>query len=162
MWFEIGEIRGNNNCVWESSICFGEFAVRCTLRSGPTTFAVRVCPNRLRHFAMSRLWDECLWEIFLHHLIYLVCNSSLTWRLVFTFCGLGQFKIWDSRFILEFWDIILKIMWNCSRLRRDCMQFTLKHPIWFWHISVVKNLVKLNFNILTKNWFIFKLNHFKK
>ena len=64
------------------------------------------CTRGLRHFAMSRLWDECLWEVFLHHLIYLVCNNSLTWRAVFTFCGLGQFKILDSRFILEFWDSI--------------------------------------------------------
>ena len=76
---------------------------------------------------MSCLWDECLWELILHHLIYWVCNAPLTWSTMFWFSGLGHFKIWDSRFILEFWDSILKIVWNCLRLRRDCMQFTLTH-----------------------------------
>ena len=107
---------------------------------------------------------EC-WEVsFLYHLIYLVCNNPLTWRAVFAFRGLGQWKlkILDSRFFLEIWDSIKQIVWNCLRLMRECLQFPLKHPIWFWHISVVQNWVKLNSNLITKYWFIFNLNQFKK
>ena len=42
----------------------------------------------------------------MHHLFYLVCVAPSSQRSVFTFCGLGQFKILDSRFILEFRDSI--------------------------------------------------------
>ena len=66
-----------------------------------------------------------------------------------------KFKILDSRFILGFKFFF---WWNSWSLMRDCMQFTLKLPIWFSLISVVKNLVIFNYNLITKYWFIFKLN----